>query len=469
MNISAIGISHHTAPVGVREAFALGGDLSLRLLGALKVDGVFEEGMVLDTCNRTEVYFVSHNCDDPMGYLLSLIAKLKEIPAITDRSAFYFHQGPDAVAHLFRVAGALDSQIVGEHQILGQLKKAYRASLDARTTHLFLNKLMHRAFRVGKRAQSETNLGRGSASIAQAAVELTQQVFTSLEGKSVMLVGAGETGALAAKALVGRGAGNVVVANRTLSRAEQVAESLHTLRPEDVAALDLDDDAISCPALRQMMKNLPLTPAEEAGPTFTAKAIELTEIHEHIGQVDLVISATGSPEMVLTGKDIIRALRRAGRSVLIVDIAVPRDVDPALDKISNVFLYNIDDLDRIVAQNIAGRLAEVPRVEAIIDDEQDAFQQWCDSLQVTPTIRMLQEHFGKIQQAEIKRHGGKFAATDGEQLQQFTRSLCNKILHQPIAFLRSLPKDVSFSEQQAAVDIVRRIFQLEGPADEDDQ
>ncbi|HDZ20973.1 hypothetical protein LCGC14_0253990 [marine sediment metagenome] len=469
MNITAIGISHHTAPVGVREAFALPGDLPLRLLRAFKAEDAFEEALVLDTCNRTEVYFVANKCDDPMGYLLGHIARLKSIPAVTDTSAFYHHQGADAVQHMFRVAGALDSQIVGEHQILGQLKGAYRLALEARTTGLLLNKLLHWAFRVGKRAQSETNLGRGSTSIAQAAVELAQQVFASLAGKSVMLVGAGETGALAAKALVRVGAGNVVVANRSLDRARKVAESLRTLQPEDAVALDLEDPSIRCPALLAMLEMLPKDidrrPAAGEKERFAARAIELPDIPQAIGDVDLVICATGAPDMVLTGKEITKALRRAGRSVLIVDIAVPRDVDPKLDKLSNVFLYNIDDLDRIVSKNIATRELEVPRVEAIIADEFGTFAAWCDSLEVIPTIKILQEYFAEIQQAEIKRYGGKFSDADREQLEQFTRSLCNKILHQPIAFLRSLSDSASLSQRQAAADFIRSAFRLKGRKD----
>ena len=466
MNITAIGISHHTAPVGVREAFALPGDLPLRLLRTFKAEDAFEEALVLDTCNRTEVYFVANKCDDPMGYLLGHIARLKSIPAMTDTSAFYHHRGPEAVQHIFRVAGALDSQIVGEHQILGQLKGAYRLAVEARTTGLLLNKLLHWAFRIGKRAQTETDLGRGSTSIAQAAVELAQQVFASLAGKSVMLVGAGETGALAAKALVHVGAGNVIVANRSLDRARKVAESLRTLEPEDAVALDLEAAPIRCPALPETLpKDIDQRPTARGEERFTARAIELPDIPQAIGDVDLVICATGAPDMVLTGKEITRALRRAGRSVLIVDIAVPRDVDPKLDKLSNVFLYNIDDLDRIVSRNIATRELEVPRVEAIIADEFGAFAAWCDSLEVIPTIKILQDYVAEIQQDEINRYGGKFSDADREQLEQFTRSLCNKILHQPIAFLRSLSDSASLSQRQGAVDFIRSAFRLKGKKD----
>ena len=460
MNITAIGISHHTAPVEVREAFALPGDLAEQLLRVLAADNAFTEALVLDTCNRTEVYFVPAAHDDPVRDLLGHIADIKKTPELTGTSALYIHQGPQAVRHLFRVAAGLDSQIVGEHQILGQVRSAYRLACREGANGFFLNKLMHWTFRAGKRAQSETDLGRGSASVAQAAVVLAGQVFTSLAGKSVMMVGAGDTGALAAKALVRCGVGRIIVANRSLDRARDVAAGLGKLQPEDIVALDLDEAALRCPALRQMSEDLAKTP----GPSDQAletDVIELDAIPAAIGEVDLVICATGSPELVLTGEAITQAIATSGRSVFVVDIAVPRDVDPELDRLSNVFLYNMNDLDRVVAKNVAARQLEIPRAEAIIADELATFTAWFDSLQVMPTIRLLQQHFGQLRQAELERYGGKFNHADREQLEQFTRTLCNKILHRPIAFLRELSDQTPFGDRLAAVEMVRKLFDLD--------
>ena len=461
MNITAIGISHHTAPVEVREAFALPGDLAAELLRVLKADGVFEESLVLDTCNRTEVYFVSKADRDPIAYLLGHIAQLKGTPELTDTSALYRHDGVGALTHLFRVAAGLDSQIVGEHQILGQIRNAYRLAIKERTSRFFLNKLLHWTFRVGKRAQSDTDLGRGSTSVAQAAVELAGQVFSSLTGKSVMMVGAGDAGALAAKALVRCGVGRVIVANRSIDKARDVAASLLTLNPEDIAALDLDEATFRCPALRQMTADLAKAPGR--GPTgeqLETAVIGLDEIPAAIGKVDLVICATGSPELVLTGQPLTKAISKSGRSLFIVDIAVPRDVDPKLDRLSNVFLFNIDDLDRVIAKNIATRQLEIPRVEAIIADELATFMAWFDSLQVTPTIKLLQQHFTQLREAELERYGNKFSDADRKQLDQFTQSLCKKILHQPIAFLRDLPEDTPFGDRLATVAMLRKLFEL---------
>jgi len=225
MKLSIIGISHRTAPVEVRERYALTGDLAGRFLRAAHSENVFEEAMVLDTCNRTELYFVPAAAGDCLDNFLGHVAGLKGISGDVDKSVFYRHDGRAAVGHLFSVAAALDSQIVGEHQILGQLKDAYRLAAEERTARFLLNRLMHRAFRVGKRTQSETQLGRGSVSVASAAADLAAQIFSDMGDKTVLLVGAGQTAEAAARGLISAGVKRVVVANRTLSRAEELARA----------------------------------------------------------------------------------------------------------------------------------------------------------------------------------------------------------------------------------------------------
>ncbi len=464
MDISVIGISHHVAPVEVREAFALGDDLARRMLQVFRDGDVLSEAIVLDTCNRTEVYFVSKS-EDVLGYMLGCIADIKGIPAITDTSAFYHHQGRSAVNHLFRVAAALDSQIVGEHQVLGQLKTAYRIACEERMAKFLLHKILHSAFRAGSRSRSETNIGRGSISVAQGAVDLSQQMFTSLAGKSAMLVGAGQTGQLAAKALIRCGLTDVIVANRSIERAQKVAQEVMHLRRADEVQLDIDETSVTCPALRGPKRQSAQDQSRDSQPddpvTTTAQAITLQQIPQFIGLVDLVICATGSPELVLTGDELIGAVKRSKRSLFVVDIAVPRDVAPALGRLSNVFLYNIDDLNQIVGLNIEASTKEIPRVEAIIADELDSLCQWFNSLEVTPTIKLLQQRFESLHTAEIQRYGARFNGDNREKLEQFARSLCNKIAHQPIAFLRDASEQGNQSDQLAAVDMVRRMFGLE--------
>ena len=468
MNISVVGISHHTAPVEIRERFALPGDLARRVLRAVRREDVVDEALIVDTCNRTEVYFVSSRPDDVLACLLEHITRIKGGEEITDTSAFYRHDGRDAVGHLFRVVSALDSQMVGEDQILGQVKTAYRTALEERTARFFLSKLMHRAFRVGKRTRTETQLGRGSTSVAQAAVDLAKQIFSSLAGRSVMLVGAGETAELAARALMRHDVASVVVANRTLARAEEVAGRLLEDRsyddvPSDVADLDapIGPDDVDCPGMLRSQEARPDAAAEAAKRKAITRAIELSAMGDVIAQMDLVICSTGSPDLVLRAADLAEAIRRSRRALFIVDIAVPRDVDPALAHLPNVFLYNMDDLDSLVAKNIEARRREMPWAEAIIEYEIEQLVKWADSLEVTPTIKLLQRHFARVQRAEIERYGKLFSDGDRENLERFTQGLCKKILHDPIAFLRGLSEEDSVSDQLAAVDMILRMFDLQ--------
>ncbi|NIA20538.1 MAG: glutamyl-tRNA reductase [Anaerolineaceae bacterium] len=460
---SVIGLSHRTAPVDVREQFALGGALARRLLDDLHQENVFAEALILDTCNRTEVYFVDNSAAEPLDYLLDHIARLKNTRATSDRSAFYRHDGLAAVEHLFRVSASLDSQIVGEQQILGQVKEAYRVALEARMARFLLNKMMHAAFRVGKRVQSETELGRGSASVAQAAVELARQIFSSLEGLTVLLVGAGQTAEAAARALLRTGVSRLIVANRTPQRAARLAKVLLKPGADKDDALQESEEP-TCPALsrqddgdRSAVQPPPL-PREK---TLATEVITLEDIPSVIATTDLMITSTGSPQPVLTYKALARGFRRSGRSQLVIDIAVPRDVEPRLGRLDNVFLYNIDDLDRLVNENLDRRRQEIPRVEAIIEDEVQQFTRWLDALQVTPTIQLLREHLEALQRLQIDRYCKQFSQADREKLAQFTNTLCNKILHQPLTFLRRLTEEGSASEVLATTEIIRQMFGLD--------
>ena len=474
MDVSVVGINHRTAPVETRERFALPGELSKRLLRALATEKLFEEAMVLDTCNRTELYFVSTAPQDALECFLGHVARLKGGQAGADTSAFYCYDGAAAVRHLFRVAAALDSQVVGEHQILGQVKDAYRRALEERTARFLLNKLLHRAFRVGKRVQAETDLGRGSASVAREAVDLAGQIFSELAGKTVLLVGAGQTAELVAGYLVRRGVRELIVANRTLARARQLVDDLAAGRVTDKArrgdqtAPDSDaDEQVQCPAVRRRSAERTADEHPTSPDRPATRAIELAGLPGVIAEVDLVICSTGSPGLVLTSDDLPGVTRRGDRLLFIVDIAVPRDVDPELARLPNVFLYNLDDLNSVVARNIERRCMEIPRAEAIVDFEVEQFVRWRRSLQAAPTIKLLRRRLDMLREAEVRRYARKFSSGDHEQLERFTRGLCNKLVHQPIAFLRSLSEEATTSDELAAVDVIRRIFELD--ALEDDQ
>jgi glutamyl-tRNA reductase len=489
--LSVIGLNHHTAPVEVRERLALPGDLVVRLLHTIHAEPALEEAMVLATCNRTELYGIAREGHDPLAYFLDVVARLKGSPVEADRSVFYRHEGLGAARHLFRVAASLDSQIVGEHQILGQVKDAYHAAVEVRTAGFFLSKLLHWSFRVGKRVQTETDLGRGSAGIAPAAVELAQQIFSSLKGRAVLLVGAGQMAEVAARALLRRGATRLVVANRTLARAQQLAYDLvHTQAgtseeegcPDEMAP----SGTVVCPALMALevleaeeakegvrsldgvglqTPSLAQTPSTSLPSATATEAISLEDIPKALPGVDLVISSTGSPELVLTYDGLAASLRRRQSPLFIVDIAVPRDVDERLGDLDNVFLYNIDDLDHLVARNVDRRRQEIPRAEAIVEDELCEFSRWLASLQVTPMIRLLREQLDALQQAHIDRYGKQFSDADRERLKAFTQTLCNQILHKPTTFLKELSKEGSTSESLQTVDIIRRLFGLDSNND----
>lgn len=460
MEISVIGISHHTAPVEVRERVALPPELAASLLRVIRAERIADEALILNTCNRTEIYLVTEKRADPLDHILTHVAELAARPRVDSRDAFYRHDGLDAVRHLFRVAATLDSQIVGDHEILGQLKTAYRQAAESGATGFALNKLLHWAFRVGKRVQTETEIGRGTASVPLAAVEVALKIFSRLSGCTVLLVGAGQTAERAAEALLSHGASRVIVANRTLSRAETLVEALiENRRYSDV---EREDPDAACPALPRTTGRAP-EPAPKTG-----RAVTLDDIPSVIGEVDLVISSTGSPGFVLTHEALGEKLRRHSRSLFILDIAVPRDVDPRLGDLSNVFVYSLDVLDGLVAENIERRRTEIPKAETIVEYEVAEFEKWLGSLQVVPTIKLLKEHFEGLQAAELARSGRKLQSADAEALEAFARSLCQKILHKPFAFLHDLSARNSSPEVLAAVDLIRQMFDLDATKPDED-
>lgn len=489
MEFTVIGINFRTAPVALREQVALSPEGVGSLLRTIRAERLADEALVLQTCNRTEFYLVNRQAADPLEHLLAHVARLNATPQVTDTAAFYRHAGPAAVMHLFRVAASLDSQIVGEDEILGQLKAAYRQALEARTARFFLNRLLHRAFRAGKRARTETELGRGSSSVPQAAVELARRLFTSLVGKTVLLIGAGETAERAARALVSCGAGRLIVANRTPARAQALASRLLKPPPEAPDLRPPEDGSVPRPAsfgratcqteedpsgqgprvphrrghtAGRQGQPCPLGQEARADqPPFEAEAIGLERIPAVVTRCDLVIASTGAAEPVLTWEALAGPLSRLDHSLLIVDIAVPRDADPRLGRLSNVFLYNIDDLDRLVEENLARRQAEIPRAEAIVEWEAHQFLRWMDSLEVVPTIKLLQRRLEQLQGEQIERYGRRFRDADREALEQFAQGLSRRILHLPVAYLRHAAGNQTGMRREEIVELVRRLFDLD--------
>jgi glutamyl-tRNA reductase len=492
MAISVIGVDFRTAPVSVREHIALGRDQVLQLLHVIREEKIFDEAMILSTCNRTEFYFAVDAAKRAAAveHLLLHAAELAGGPP-AERSLFFSYDGDQAVRRLFSVAASLQSQVVGEHEIMGQMKEAYHVACEARTVGFVFHKLLHWAFRAGKRVMTQTRLGQGTASVAKAAVDLAGQIFTDLSGKTVLLVGAGQTAELSAQALIRAGVTRLVIANRTVARAQQLADgfvqwrSSTTDKPDRQGPEMTAGGEFTCPALANYLATCQLRPGNEdtaanaaavaplpgqagkpSAPPLDVRAVGLDAIPSVIGQVDLVISSTGATEPVLTYDALHGVLGRSGRSVLLIDIAVPRDIDERLGKLSNVFLYNIDGLEAIVARNIDRRKLEVPRAEALVADEVEQFGHWLSSLEVVPTIKLLQQRLWELQQAHVERYKRKFSAADREKLDEFARGLCDKILHPPIAFLRQLSSQQGGGDM-SAIDTLRRIFDLDSTKDKE--
>ncbi len=458
----AIGTSHHTAPVAVREALALAPEQALALLRGIHAERAYDEALLLSTCNRTEFYVVPRpgGPEDPWADLLARIGRARgTAPPAPDPAVRERRDDTEAVRHLFRVAASLESQIVGESEILGQVKDAYRLAVEARTAGFLLNRLLHRAFRVGKRVRTETTLEQGSSGVPQAAVELAGHIFAGLEAKTVLLVGAGQTAEAAARALLARGAGRLIVANRTLYRAQQLALDLaeaHAPRDEDDTT---DEDT---PLLPQRARSTP------AAPAVATEAIDLDALPGAVARADLVIASTGATEPVLTREALGPALGRRTRPLMIVDIAVPRDAEPDLGRLESVYLYNLDDLDRLLERNLARRRREIPKAEAVVEDELGEFERWLASRQVAPTIRLLKRRLRSIRRRQIDRYGGRFADSDREELEAFAEAMAKRVLHHPIALLKHLATDGATSQRLATVDLVRRLFDLDALEETDE-
>jgi glutamyl-tRNA reductase len=395
--IVLLGVNHNTAPVEVRERLSLSGSdaPALRLFSELPS---CEEVVFLSTCNRVEVLVSASRLDEVKESIKGLWQQMGEMDSSTLQEVLYEYEGMSAIRHLFRVASSLDSMVVGEPQILGQLKDAYRMALEAKTAGMVLNRLLHKAFSVAKKVRTETRIASHAVSISYAAVELAKKIFGDLSGKGGMLIGAGEMAELAAQHLISSGAGKLVVANRTLSRAVELARSLG------------------------------------------GSAISLEEVEDALIDVDIVISSTGAPGIILRKDQVKRIMRpRRHRLLFIIDIAVPRDIDPKVNDIDNVYLYDIDDLKGVIKFNKAEREKEASKADRIVEEEVIKFIAWMESLNVVPVIQHLQEKAEAVRQKELSRSHKVLESLNDEQqkaLDVLTRSIVQKILHDPIVCLK---------------------------------
>jgi len=416
-----IGVNHKTAEVEIREKLAMANSNppALEVLSNLPH---CKEVLFLSTCNRVEVLAATDNPEAIKNAIKELWKKKGNLDEKILSKCVYIHEGEDAVRHLFRVASSLDSMVVGEPQILGQLKDAYRKASEAKTLGVVLNKLCHKAFSVAKKIRTETKIASHAVSISYAAVELAKKIFGELKGKRAMLIGAGEMAELAAQHLMANGIKKLVVANRTLSRAVDLAKSL--------------------------------------GGT----AISLEEIFDSLIDVDIVISSTGAPGIIIEKKDVSRIMRpRRHQLLFFIDIAVPRDIDPAVNDIDNVYLFDIDDLKGVVELNKAEREKEALKAERMVEAEVIKFLSWMESLDVIPVIKRLQEKAEAVRQKELARSQKALKNLTPKQkkaIEILTSSIVQKVLHDPIVYLR---KESNNSEDiHTLLDITTRLFNLNG-------
>ena len=424
MHIILVGLNHKTAPVEVRERLSFAGPTRAAALASLGDTPPLAESAILSTCNRTELYAVSPQFHPGVLALKGWLDKRGAELGLSGVSEhLYTYQGLEAVRHLFTVATGLDSMVLGETQILAQVKDAYLAATAARTIGKGMHALFSHALGVGKRAHTETGISQNAVSVPYAAVELARKVFASLAGRKALILGAGEMADLTAKHLVQAGIAKIIVANRTLANAEAMARE------------------------------------------YDGVAIPLEEREAWLGQVDIVVSSTGAPGYMLTREQVQRTLAgRRGRPIFLFDIAVPRDIDPGCNRMEGVFLYDIDDLEAAVQANLRERRREAQRVERIIEEEATKFESWLRTQNVVPLIQSLRHKAESIRIQELERAMAKLPDLSERErsiVEAMTVTMLNKLLNDPTLCIKE------FAEAPRAelyLEAVTRLFNLdEGP------
>ncbi len=419
MNIILIGMNHKTAPLEIREKLSLTCLNNVNPLEELLKIPEVKEAMYLSTCNRVEVLADTTEGGGALDSLRSFIFHHGNLSPEEMERCLYVYHDQEAIGHLFRVASSLDSLVMGEPQILGQVKDAYNRAVENKATGQVLNKVLHQAFRVAKRVRTETAIASNAVSISYAAVELAKKIFGSLEGKTVLLVGAGEMSELAARHLINNGIGKFFITNRTYARAQELAE------------------------------------------VFQGTAVEFDHLAEKLGETDIVISSTGAAGYVITKEMVAQALHgKKNRLLFLIDIAVPRDVDPAAGDIDNAYLYNIDDLQEVVDDNIKNRRQEAAKAEAIVEEEIVKCRAWMNSLTVVPTIVSLRAKVENIIKGELEKSAWLRNLSEEEKnnVEILATSIVNKIIHDPISSLKEESQD---NGTASFLVVARRLFKLD--------
>lgn len=419
MQLLILGLNHKTAPVNLRECFAFSQDRIYRALDELKLGQQTPEAVILSTCNRTEIYAVAEDAEKAIPYLQHFLLEMASSP-ISSTEHFYCLIQDDAVRHLFRVAASLDSLVVGEGQILSQVKKAYNDAKEHGSTNVLLNKLFHSAIAVGKRVRTETRIAYSAVSVSYAAVELARKLFGQLTDSNIMILGAGKMSELTAKHLVSNGAKSVFVTNRNYHNAVRLAQK------------------------------------------FKGQAVPFEEYLYWAEKADIVITSTGAPHFIVHKPDVEAIMaKRPGRPIIFIDIAVPRDVDPQVGEVPGAQVYNIDDLEQVIESNLRERAVEAEKAQAIIEEELAAFKEKMRYLSCRPTITGLMDKAELMRKREVKRALIKMPDLTEEELrwvEHMSKRIVRKVLRDPILKIQEYAGTES---ERKYTEAVQKLFKLE--------
>ena len=424
MNLLAVSINHRTAPVELREAVYLTEDeIKVLIKEAKKI--LFKEGLVLSTCNRTEIYGVPQKEGMTHSHIQDFIKQNKSAGNLKPNH-FQSLSSREAVKHLFNISTGIDSMLIGDNQIFKQVKDSFRIASETHFAGFMMKRVFDAAIRAGKRAITETGISDGAVTVSYAAVQLIEKIFSNLNKKSALVIGAGETGEIAAKHLKDKNIGKLCITNRTADKAKSLAEKLNA-------------------------EILPF-------PDYT------NSLHDY----DVIISATSSPEILLHKGDLEKTMRKRNyESMVLMDIAVPRDIDPETKSIDYVFYHDIDSLNIIVEQNLSRRKAEIPKVEKIVEEELINLFEWYNSLQAGPTIKSIRDLFEEIRTEEVEKNISRFSSDDKEKLEIVTKRIVNKILHHPTTLLRKAGDYTSGADESASkIGIIRELFGIDKKDDD---
>ncbi len=416
-NLIVLGLSHKTAPVETRELFSLPASQLSAFYSRLAEAGV-EESVYVSTCNRVEIYMTAEDSETAVETIKRLMEFYTKLPHEQFMNSVYSRYGTDAVEHLLSVASSLDSMVIGENEITGQIKESYKRAVECGTTGVIMNKLFHRAFSTSKRVRSETEISKNPLSIASIAVEQAKNIFPDISSRSALLIGAGEMGELILKYLVKENLHKIVLANRTVENAERICREID----------------------------------------YEAEIISLTRVDQALSEVDIVITSVTAPHHVITAADIKSIMfERGDKPIFLIDIAVPRNIEPSVTETENVYLYNVDNLKDIADKNMRGRMKELEKANSIIDEDVVDFVNWYDEHTIAPTITVIKNKFDEIRESELAKYRSRkmkhLSEEDFKLVEEITSQIMNKTLHNPIM---NLKKQRNRCEEPESDDVLKK-------------